>query len=155
MELSCKLNCGTGARIGGWTQAYNPTCRPVESLVDRSVVVKQATCSASAWGRRLGGEAEVLKNGAAGFARGEDGEDTHAAATGVANQDDTGRRDDLRERAQRALPFVELAARHREHLDAPEPQVPESRPHRGEVEILLGRIVGQDRHEVPVVVYGG
>ena len=43
MELSCKLNCGTGARIGVWTQAYNPICRPVESLVDRSVVVKQAT----------------------------------------------------------------------------------------------------------------
>ena len=55
MELSCKLNCGTGARIGGWTQAYDPICRPVESSVDRSVVVKRATCSASAWGRKLGG----------------------------------------------------------------------------------------------------
>ena len=29
----------------------------------------------------------MFKNGAAGFARGEDGEDAHAAATGVANQD--------------------------------------------------------------------
>lgn len=32
MELSCKLNCGMGARIGAWTQAYNPTCRPVERV---------------------------------------------------------------------------------------------------------------------------
>jgi hypothetical protein len=53
--------------------------------------------------------------------------------------DDTGRRDNLRERAQRALPFVEFAARHRDHLDPPEPQVPEPLPHRGKVEILLGR----------------
>lgn len=82
MELSCKLNCGTGARIGGWTQAYDAICRPVESLVDRSVVVKQATCSASAWGRKLGGEAEVLKNGAAGFALREHSKDAHAAAAG-------------------------------------------------------------------------
>jgi hypothetical protein len=33
----------------------------------------------------------VFKNGAAGFARGEDGEDAHAAATGVANQDIDGK----------------------------------------------------------------
>ena len=38
-------------------------------------------------GRWLDREPEVLENGAAGFARGEDGEDAHAAATGVANQD--------------------------------------------------------------------
>jgi hypothetical protein len=59
----------------------------VESLVDRSVVVKQATCGASAWGRRLGGEAEVLKNDAAGFALREHSKDAHAAAAGVADQD--------------------------------------------------------------------
>jgi hypothetical protein len=39
----------------------------------------------------------------------------------AAIDDDARRCDDLRERAQRALPFVELAARHGEHLDAPEP----------------------------------
>jgi len=45
--------------------------------------------------------------------------------------DHNGRRDDLRERAQRALHssnslrvIVKLAARYREQLDPPEPQVP-------------------------------
>lgn len=36
--------------------------------------------------RRLGGEPELLENGAAGSALGDDGEDTLAAAAGVADQ---------------------------------------------------------------------
>jgi hypothetical protein len=51
-----------------------------------------------------------------------------SGAGGSAAMDDNARRrHDLRERAWRALPFVELAARHREHLDAPEPQDPKRR----------------------------
>ena len=54
--------------------------------MDQSGVVKPTTWwCARAW-RWLGREPEVFKNGAAGFACGEDGEDAHAAATGVANQ---------------------------------------------------------------------
>jgi hypothetical protein len=73
-----------------WTQVFTRDVARLENrdwLVDQSGVVKPTTWwCARAW-RWLGREPEVLENGAAGFARGEDGEDAHAAATGVANQD--------------------------------------------------------------------
>jgi hypothetical protein len=53
----------------------------------RSVVVKHAAWWSGCAGGGPGGKAEVLKNGAAGFAPREYGEDAHAAAAGVADQD--------------------------------------------------------------------
>jgi len=53
-------------------------------VVDPSGVVKLTTWWCTHPERWLGREPEVLENGAAGFARGED---AHATATGVANQD--------------------------------------------------------------------
>lgn len=73
-----------------WTQVFTRHVARLQNrdwLVDQSGVVKPKTWwCARAW-RWLCREPEVLENGAAGFARGEDGEDAHAAVTGVANQD--------------------------------------------------------------------
>jgi hypothetical protein len=55
--------------------------------VGRSGVVEHRLGWTDRAGRRwLGGQAEVLKNGAAGVALGQDGEDAHRAAAGVADQ---------------------------------------------------------------------
>jgi hypothetical protein len=73
-----------------WTQVFIRHVARLENrdlLVDQSGIVKPTTWWCAHPGRWLGREPEVLENGAAGFARGEDGEDAHAAATGVANQD--------------------------------------------------------------------
>ena len=73
-----------------WTQIFTRHVVRLENrdlVVDPSGVVKLTTWWCTHPERWLGREPEVFKNGAAGFARGEDGEDAHAAATGVANQD--------------------------------------------------------------------
>lgn len=72
-----------------WTQVFTRHVARLEMVTCwGSVKCRQLTtrwCASP--GRWLGREPEVLENGAVGLARGEDGEDTHAVATGVANQD--------------------------------------------------------------------
>ena len=72
-----------------WTQIFTRHVDRLEIVTcwGSVGVVKLTTWWCARRGRWLGREPEVLENGAAGFARGEDGEDAHAAATGVANQD--------------------------------------------------------------------
>jgi hypothetical protein len=88
MDPSCKLRYGTRAPDRSLDAGIQSDLQAgAESLLARSVAVKQAAWWSGCAGPGRGGKAEVLKNGAAGFARREYGEDAHAAAAGVADQD--------------------------------------------------------------------
>ena len=87
MEPSCKLHYETRAPDRSLDAGIQPDLQAgAESLLARSVAVKQAAWWSGCAGGGPGGKAEVLKNGAAGFALAEYGEDAHAAAAGVADQ---------------------------------------------------------------------
>src|SRR5262245_38959891 len=74
------------------------------------------------------------------------------ALRSLAMDDEARRSNDLRERTERAPPLLEFALRHRENLDALKPKVSQPLPYRADIEIALGRVVGQYGQEVPVAV---